>query len=365
MSSKMKTREIRSSNISEINEVIAFHNAAYGNERTPEQWIWEYKSNYPNLSVFTVFKDNSRIVGTQAMIPIYINIKGKRYLSGKSENTLLDPKYRGRNLFQELYRFAISRCKAKGMYCIWGYTSVIPAIKMLKRIQFHIFRGVMYNSISILTFRAALSEVLKSKRDRLRKIVKSFLVMFHYTLSFIHRTAFRSPNEGYSVKQKLGSINDLDALYQRLRGKYPNMIHINQDKKYIMWRIYNNPNIKYKTYFVYEDTLLRGYCYVNRNDKKTASLIDFTFENAEAGSFLLRNLLDRLRNEKIAYISFWGNIKNPLMITIFNLLKRFGFLKRRSSISFVLKNISYEDEKCLSDIKNWYVGGLWTEGYSI
>ena len=33
------------------------------------------------------------------MIPIYLNINGKRYLSGKSENSLLNPKYRGKSLW--------------------------------------------------------------------------------------------------------------------------------------------------------------------------------------------------------------------------------------------------------------------------
>ena len=105
MSSKIKIREIRSSDISDINEAISIHNVAYGDKRTPEQWIWEYKSNYPDLFVFTVIEDDGRIVGTQGMIPIYINIKGKRYLSGKSENSLLNPEYRGGTLFQELYEF--------------------------------------------------------------------------------------------------------------------------------------------------------------------------------------------------------------------------------------------------------------------
>ena len=37
--------------------------------------------------------------------------------------------------------------------------------------------------------------------------------------------------------------------------------------------------------------------------------------------------------------------------------------KYKSSMSFILKNMAYEDEKCLYDIKNWYMNGLWTEDY--
>jgi len=60
-----------------------------------------------------------------------------------------------------------------------------------------------------------------------------------------------------------------------------------------------------------------------------------------------------------------GNTQNPLMMTNFNLLRNCGFIRRRIHEHVSLKNISYEDEEYLFDIKNWYIDGLWTEGYTI
>jgi len=53
------------------------------------------------------------------------------------------------------------------------------------------------------------------------------------------------------------------------------------------------------------------------------------------------------------------------MMTNFNLLRNCGFIRRRIHEHVSLKNISYEDEEYLFDIKNWYIDGLWTEGYTI
>ena len=92
MSSEVIIRTVESS---DINEVVSFYNTLEGDNRTTEQWVWEYKGSYHDLFVFTVAEDDGRIVGTQGMIPIYLNIKGERYLSGKSENSLLNPAYRG------------------------------------------------------------------------------------------------------------------------------------------------------------------------------------------------------------------------------------------------------------------------------
>ena len=363
MSSKTKIREIRTA---DINEVISFHNDSTGDKRTPEHWIWEYKSNYPDLSVFTVVEDEGCIGGTQGMIPIYINVKGKRYLSGKSENSLLNPKYRGRTLFQELYEFAMSLSKAKNMHCVWGYT---PAVKVWRnKLGFSVYENVMYESILILNLRNALSAILKSRQTVARKIKLSLLTLFSYLYSLIFRLSLGSQRQSskmeFSIEPRLRRPDDLNRLYGRLREKYPDLIHIDQDEKYIMWRIYNNPNIKYKTYFIYEGNSLSGYCYVSTNDKKRAFLTDFTFESVTAGTFLLRVLLSKLRHEEISHLYFSGNVRNPLMVTTFDLLKRFGFLKRVIPTAFVLKNISYKDEDHLYDIKNWYAGGLCTEGYS-
>jgi len=357
---RIQIRQVRDS---DIDKVISLHNLNYGDKRTPKHWIWEYKSNYPDRFVFTIIEDKDRVVGTQGMIPIYLNIKGKTHLSGKSENSLLDPKYRGGNLFKELYDFAMSLCKAKKMCCVWGFTSATRVWR--NKLRFHVYEDAMYTSFLILDPRRFISfEILGSKEGIVRKIAKFLLVIRLYLYSFAQIFAYRYPKRTprkFSIEQKLRSASDLGELYKRLRAKYADLIHIEQDEKYITWRIFNNPNIEYTTYFLYEDNLLRAYCYVNIN-KKYAYLTDLTFEDYEAGDFLLRTILNLLHKRKITSALFMGNIKNPLMASIFNLLKNHGFTKRRGS-PFVLKNVSFKHEKCLHNIKNWYLNGLWTEGY--
>jgi len=354
---------------SDVNAVISLQNHYYSPKRTSKQWIWEYKSNYPDLFVFTIIKHANRVVGTQGMIPIYINIKGRVYLSGKSENSLLDLKYRGRGLFTELYDFALSLCKAKKMCCVWGLTGEKSAIKVLRKLGFSIYENVMHNSVLILSPRKFISsQILKSRHGVARKIAESLLVMFLFLYSSARRFSYRylkrttkTPRE-FSIEQKVRSVSDLGRLYERLRQNYADLIHIEQDEKYVTWRIFNNPNIEYTTYFVYEDNLLRAYCYVS--SKKNAYLSDLTFEDYDAGDFLLRTVLNLLCERKSNMVGFMGNVKNPLAADIFNLLKKHGFVKIRES-AFVLRNMSHEHEQCLYDIKNWYLNGLCTEGYEM
>jgi len=46
----------------EIDEAVSLDNLEYGRRRTYKQWMWEYRGNCPLLSVFTVIKDEDRIV---------------------------------------------------------------------------------------------------------------------------------------------------------------------------------------------------------------------------------------------------------------------------------------------------------------
>ena len=319
--------------------------------------------NYPDSSVFVVIKDQGRVVGTQGMIPIFVNIKDKKRLSGKSESSLLDSAYRGGKLFEDLYDFAISSSKTRNICFIWGITSAIKVWR--DKLGFSVYTDVKCTSI-ILKPRVFLSKILKSRMNIKTKIFMSFSILPSYLYSSVCRYT-RVPLGGtsreFSIEHKIRSIDDLGELYRRLRAKV-DLIYIEQDGKYLAWRIFNNPTIKYTTYFLYEDTALRAYCYLSINNEKDAYLTDFTFEDYQAGETLLKKVLTQLRSANATSIQFMGNIKNPLMAGTFSLLKEYGFFKKRGSIAFVILNLSYENRTYLYDIRNWYINGLWTEGYT-
>ena len=352
--------EIREVLASDVEKIISFHNAAYGDDRRPEHWMWEYKENNPDSFVFTIIKDEKQIIATQGMIPIYIYVRGRRLLSGKSESTLLHPKYRGGGLFQNLYEFAVSLCKAKGMKCIWGYTS---AVKAFRRFQFRIYEDVMYASVSILDLRCALAGVHEQNIDMMKKVVRSLALFLSWLYASMLRVTCRSSSRGLLVRERLADQQDIANLYERLENRCPDLIHISLGERYLRWRIYNHPIFKYRTYFVYENDLLRAYAFVNTHDRRMAYLTDLTFESVNAGKFLLQRVLNEMRAEAIGAVTFWGNKRNPIIKRTFKLLQGFGFLRRRTSMHFVLRNLSFGDEESLLDVTNWYMNGLWTEGY--
>lgn len=355
--------EIREVTPSDVEKAISLHNAAYGDKKKPEHWIWEYKGGYPDSSVFTIIEDGDLIIATQGMIPIYVYVRGKRVLSGKSENTLLHPKYRGKGLLQNLYEFAVSLCQIRGMEFIWGYSSSIAAIKALRKIRFLAYGSLMYISVSTIGPRLALSGVREENVGAVKRAVRSLVVLLLWVYSSIFRVMCWGSDTGLSVRDRLADQQDLADLYERLRNRYPDLIHIDLDERYLQWRIHDHPIFKYRTYFVYEGDLLRAYAFVNMHDKRRVYLTDFTFETHSAGKFLLQKVLGQLRTEGVGAVVFWGNKQNPAMNRVFGLLQSFGFLRRKDPTHVVLRNLSFEDGEALLDMANWYLNGLWTEGY--
>ncbi len=360
--------EIREINDAEIEEALSLHNEHYGEARTTQQWLWEYRGNVRDRFVFRVAKNDGHIVGTQGMIPIYLNIKGKRYLTGKSENTFIDQKRKIMGLFSHLYENAMSSCQEKNMSCVWGFTRLGDLWR--KMLRFTVYDDVMFESILVFGPLKALPEISSQSLNEVVKMAFAILAVplkvYSLLLMLLPSIRLRDADVAkYETTGRLRTGDDMQQLYNRLRARYPNLVHLEQDEPYVAWRIHNNPNVRYTTIFVYEGEVLRGYSYLSKNNKNTVFLSDLTFENEETGKLLLEKILAHCRQHRVGMVYYIGNSKNQLNANVFSLLKRAGFLMRRNSQAFVLRNISYEDGSFISGIENWYANGLWSEGYNI
>jgi len=380
MDKDLKMREVKDS---DIKKIVKLHNKTYGMDRTVAHWKWEYKGNYPDNFVYGVIVDKGRIAGTQGMLPIDINILGKKHFSGKSESSLLDSDYRGGTLFTDIYEYTMSLCKDRKMSCVWGFTSAVKVWR--HKLNFQVYENDMTDARIVLNRTATFFMNLKSeirsfytswrtKRTTLRKAMGTVWGKLKGggggkgesgpPLPKIDQDIKVSKN--YKLENAPRSVKDIELLYKRLRKKYPNLIHMNLDEKYIKWRIKNNPHINYKHYFVYEGDNLRAYCYFNpKREKRVAYLSDLTFEDLGAGKFLLDHLLKELKSQKYAYMNFLGNRSNPMMALVLSLLQSKGAKLTPNSQAFVLRNVLYSDEKVLYNMENWYLNGLWTEGHTM
>jgi GNAT superfamily N-acetyltransferase len=115
-----------------------FHNRLYQKNRTIEQFRWEFHDCPARTGIYIIAKDTEKntVIGTQAVIPIeLITDKGEIILSGKSEDTLVDPEYRGKRIFNNMYEMLFDECTKAGINYIWGFTT---AKKPFRKMNFEI-----------------------------------------------------------------------------------------------------------------------------------------------------------------------------------------------------------------------------------
>jgi hypothetical protein len=343
------------------NQLVSFHNAHYNDNREPGHWIWEYKGCYPDLSVFPVMVEEGRVVGTTGFIPIYVNVAGERVLSGKPENSLVSRDQRGSDIYSDIYAYAKSDAVVKGYQCLWGYG---PLRSASTKVGYTVFLNAIASLGTVIRPFAALKDAQDKKEQGLKKYAREIvgrLLLWIY--GSVRRATTGSSNDKYVLRAELANQADMDDLYRRLRERYPNLIHIDLNERYLEWRIHDNPFCDYKSYFVYRGGQLAAYSFVSRHNTK-AYLTDFTFDDDSSGNFLLSAIVKDLKALNTGVIAFLGNRENPLIKNTFKVLRKWGFVEF-SATNFHVQPFQGKREELLLNLENWYMNGIGTEGNQI
>tara|TARA_B100001250_G_C19814666_1_gene797669 strand:+ start:930 stop:2024 length:1095 start_codon:yes stop_codon:yes gene_type:complete len=360
---KIKIRKIKDTDFASI---INLHNEHFRETRTTDNFKWEYINYSDNKFVFSVVEENDQIIATQGMIPININISGIKYLTGKTENSLVKRKHRGL-LFFQVYAHAMNLCKEVGMKFVWGFTG--QSVIWEKGLKFTVFRRVLYDTILIFNVKKACSEIMKKKWGYPKKlgitIICCFLRLWSVLRKKLTRMLVDFESDKNEIRTDLHSPNDILNLYKKLRKKYTNLIHIEQNINYLNWRVYHNPSIDYVTFFLYQkdNKELKAYCYLAKSKSNVYYLSDFTYQNKSVGHTLINYILDYLNEKEIGMVIYYGNKSNELIDNTFSLLKMYGFVSKKNNSPLVVKDIGFENKSILYDSKNWHINGLWSEGY--
>ena len=82
-------------------ELNDLYNLVAGRSRMIEQFEWEWLNNPEGWGSMWLLEDtdNGKIIGHHGLIPIRFSYFGKSILTGKTENTVMHPQYRGKGIY--------------------------------------------------------------------------------------------------------------------------------------------------------------------------------------------------------------------------------------------------------------------------
>lgn len=376
--------EIRFASVEDGAACNHFYNEGHNKRRTMAQWEWEFVSrDFPDRNLlYVIAEDQGQVIASQALIPIRMADRSGVFWTAKSEETLVDPAYRGRQVFEKMYELLKQFAQGAGIRSIWGFT---PATRAFARIGFQtpgktsqIFLPFTGRAIPVLLDRQPET----GNRTALRRIgrlayrtagafaglvsslefrLKSPAVPAPYpgedrtTLHFRHLTS--APAEA----------GDVCRLFIRQWGGCT----IFRDASYLQWRLFDNPHVKALFRGAYVGDQLCGWVAYALGDDGMGYVVDLIAVDGVKPDVparkIVRGLLslavNELRQMGALGVRGWHVNEHPFDRLVLREAKALGFWHiRRGHDVVILYTPGTEAETALGNFRDWYVTRIYTEG---
>ena len=309
-----------------------FFNRIYSSNRTIAQFYWEFHDGPFGKAIYVIAEDGDTLVGTNCVIPInVINDKQQIVRTGKSEDTLVDPAYRGQKIFYHIYEYLIKVAKEHGIKVIWGFTS---AIKPFEKIGFSIPFSTKSNLI-VHNITASYQYFLGTKKNPSLKVRLKLLLICLMAKTKQLLVGKSTIAKKYEIIKSSEIKTNVADLIQSNLGANKNSFAIHQTPEYQSWRLYNNPNYKKVHTFGFYDTekILKGLIVINAHPDKSGFICQSTFhyQLKEADAIeMIKYATEEVFKTGVALIRSWSfdhNILNKKELDNFVKAKHYHFNK--------------------------------------
>lgn len=350
--------EIRLLKDSEIDFVNDLYNTVYKKSRSKAEFEWEFLNGPSGKAIYIVAVDTEKtgnpIIGTQAAIPLKLkNHLGEEVLTAKSEDTLLDPNYRGKKIFDQMYQLLFSACRNAGIEVIWGFTyAKKPFEKLGFEIPFDSLQGIM--PLDLIKSGSYLSSLNESNGTWDKFKVYGF-VLYAKLKALNFFTKINSSS--YVFKQTLAA--DKSGLFNSISS----IDFLIQDSDYNKWRITANPfKNDYVEYSLFLNDIVVANSIINYRSAGFAYIEQLIFEgklNKNEQLFFIQQLVKVIKDKGAFLIRYWGFENNEISININKQLTACGFTFIKKGTGFVWKNLNENNRISYNQL---FLSRMFTQG---
>lgn len=374
----MATMEIRLIASGEEELCNEFYNRINHKRRRIDQWKWEFAENTYSTQTgkcpFVVVVDNGKIIGTQAFIPIRMIDRGGIFWTAKSEETLVDPNYRGKQLFEKMYRLLFDYAQEHKFRYIWGFT---PAVKAFDRLAFavpgktrQLFVPFSVRCVSALLDKKQSGSDAKQTQS-LRGLVAKSLCLIARGVSQIQLSTTRRPRiTDVRIETMTACDEQTGEVCKRFIEEWGGAT-IYRDKEYLSWRIFNNPYNRCTVKGVYRDAQLLGWIAYTIGDDSMGYVVDIMVA-PPAGvackvediiTLLLLEAVNGTRKMGATGIRGWQVNNHPFDLLVAKASRRLGFFAIPKGHAVVIYEFDAQKRgEILNRFDDWYVTRIFTEG---
>ncbi len=371
--------EIRFASIDDGAACNRFYNEGHQKRRTPAQWEWEFVGrHFPEFSLqYVIAEDQGKIVGSQAMIPVRMIDGSGVHWTAKSEETLVNPAYRGQKVFERMYEVLKRRAQSAGIRNIWGFT---PATKAFTRIDFET-PGKTSQVFYPFTGRAIPALVNKQSSasgkgglgpaQRMAYRVAGALASVVSSSRFSLRSGAPQPEKaGLRVCLLTSAPAESGDVCREFIRQWGGCT-IFRDTAYLQWRLFDNPHVKALFRGAYVGDQLCGWVAYALGDDGMGYLVDVIAIDAKGNKLtartiaraLLRTAVTDLRQMGAMGVRGWHVNDHPFDTLLLREAKTIGFWHLKWGHDVVVLPVPEHEAKPRAvDFRSWYVTRIYTEG---
>lgn len=371
--------EIRFAHKHEAEACNDFYNRVSRTNRTLAQWQWGYlRRDFPADQIpFVLVMDQGSVVGTQAFIPIRMIDERGTFWTVKSEETLVDPSYRGKKLFEKMYERLFGFLKQHGIHCIWGFT---PATKAFEQVRFTIPRMTSqmffpFTGLSVVTQLEKYSDlarpgVIRHMKTGVFRVAGSMASA--YSSLWFRRSSSLSAGTTADLEIRVldSPPSQAGELSERFIRQYGGTT-IYRDVPYLQWRLFDNPFVKAVMLGAFIRGELAGWVAYALGDDGMGYLVDILVapssnlkqDAAGIAKRLLAAAVDDLRKTGAHGVRGWHVNGHPFDAMILRIAQRLGFYHIKRGYAVVLFiNGESDRREALALFDRWFVSRIFTEG---
>lgn len=349
-----------------------FHNAYYGSSRTLTQWLWEFAWGIASENEqlpFALALQGDRVVGTQALIPIPFIDSDGRFMTAKSEETLVAREMRGRNLAARMYEILFRVAAERGFQAIWGFTTAEKAFRSMG------FDIPLRTAQMIRPFRrdAALQFLGEQQHSKSRRIGLAAISLAATQWSNARSVLANLTNRA-SNSLSLLILDEAPAWADDLAKRFIQRwggATIYRGREYMAWRLFNNPYARAVTIAAIASGTPVGYSSFVMGEGGVVYLVDIIVadkdrsKNLELQSvhLLLREVERRAFDLGALAIRSWTITDHPFEKIVRQCaIQRGWFSVRRGGAMVNATGYLSNPRSSATHPDTWYITRIFTEG---
>jgi GNAT superfamily N-acetyltransferase len=298
---------------------------------TLEHWNWKHQE-YLGRPDIIVAMDKDRIVGARPFMFVELRLGNKKVNAAQHTDTMVDPEYQGKGIFNRMGQFSIRYLKDSGYALSYGFPNRLSRA------------GFQKQGWRIVGPTESMYRLIKPRNVMTHKLKSSFL---GDVTGLLYGAIFRIKTRDTTGLSRSFQVSVFDRFNEGLNEvdilRDERAIDLVRSESFLRWRFDDNPLFKYKYVAITKQGKLKGYAVirtVTEDSELTRGLIiDYLVKNYDADcfQFLLNVCLNEFEKEGCDIVYVWMvSESNPLRA----LFKRSGF-KSSLKISYN-KLLSYD-----------------------